>query len=278
MNKRTGKYKKLIPQAALLVFMVAALTSAIVMFGMTSLGWFAQNRDVTGDGMSVEVYADRKSGFTEYDAFKYDFTTAQGIKIPGTVEDDGTLHLDMVMNDYDTIFTFRNIDAPLIIRFKLEGGSYEEGEKLRLGLYRYNPTERPTNTTTHPNQNDVYLSDVVFIQCAVINTSVISENASPDTIYQSAKNFFENGAGLSVYKAYFVDNSSNQTDENVVSTTETITNAISKPNNEDLFVYFYINYDISLITTALQNQGAQGLTTVIPLYSDVYQFKIEDVE
>ena len=277
MNNKPSKYKKLIPQAVLLLFILAAATSAVIKFGMSSLGWFAQNKNVESDNMQISMFSDKRSSFTEYDAFKDDFPTAQGNKIPGTMESDGSLHLDIVMNDYDTIFTFRNLDAPLIIRFKLEGGYYEEGKKLHLGLYRHDPTERPTDTSAHPNASDIYLSDVVFIQCAVINTIVIPEDATPNEIYNDAKAYFESGDGTTAYKAYFVDNSANP-DENVVSTTETITNAISKPANSDIFVYFYINYDSALISDAIQHQGAQALTSVIPLYSDVYQFKIEHVE
>ena len=273
MQSFKGKLKKLMPQGILLAATSVVLVFALI-YGATSFGWFAMNNTVGRNSARTSVYNDRRSSFAEYDAYKYDFNVGSGVKIPGTVNADGTYHLDLVMNDYDTIFTFRNVDAPMILRFKLEGGAYRVGESLKIGIYRENPSERPTDTTVHPNVNDIYLSDVIFIVCAVIDTNTIAADATPDTIYQSGKAYFETGAGATLPKAQFEVNPNNPA--NLETTIETITNSI-EPTNSDLYVYFYINYDTTRISTTLTELGATTLTSVVPLYSDIYQFKIESI-
>ena len=273
MQSFKSKLKKLLPQGILLAVISVVLVFALI-HGATSFGWFTINTTVERSSVRNNVYNDRRASFAEYDAFKYDFNIGSGVKIPGTVNPDGTLHLDLIMNDYDTIFTFRNVDAPMILRFKLEGGAYRTGESLKIGMYRENPSERTSDTTVHPNSNDIYLSDVIYVVCAVIDTNTIAANATPNTIYQSAKAYFETGAGSTLPHAEFAVNPGNPA--NLETTVETITNSIP-PTNSDLYIYFYINYDTARISAALTALGATTLTSVVPLYSDIYQFKIEDI-
>ena len=64
----------------------------------------------------------------------------------------------------------------------------------------------------------------------------------------------------------------------MVSTVETITNSFVRHDSAPLYLYYYVNYDKEIIGTALTNMGAQTLTSLVPLYSDVYQFKIEEIK
>lgn len=87
MGERTEKlkkYRRLIPQLATLVVIAATLTAGVmIMFFNSTLGWFAMNRQVDGNGMGV-----RSSGLTfpQVHAWRFDIN---GGEINDTFVKDG---------------------------------------------------------------------------------------------------------------------------------------------------------------------------------------------
>ncbi len=264
MAKDRKKMIRLILQGAALLITLAVLAFVLIAY-VTTYGWGSQNRVIDSASTSNDMMEDRRSAFLEYDAYKFDIEAGRPVKIPQTEpasDENGivTMHMSMVMNDYDMIFRKRNEKTPLIIRFKLSEGNYEAGERLRIGLYR---------DLSNRQQGRNYLSDVAYFKCAVIGTDVIAEDASDAVIYNSAVAYFETGAGSSLYQAEFEDASSGS----VQTTMTAITNSL-EPTGGVWYIYFYVNYDEPKVAAAVVGHS---LTQMIELYTDITMFRIEDI-
>ncbi len=264
MEKDRKKLTRMILQGAALLITLAVLIFVLVAY-VTTYGWVSQNRVIDSLPDNDDMLEDRRSAFLEYDAYKFNIESGHPEKIPQTAptaDDNGivTMHMTMVMNDYDMIFRERNEKTPLILRFKLSEGNYNTGEKLAIAIYR--------DLTGRVGGRN-YLSDVAYFKCAVIGTDVIAENATDATIYNSAVAYFETGAGAGLHQAEFVAASSGS----VQTTLTTITNAL-EPTDGEWYIYFYVNYDEPKVKEAVLGHS---LTQMIELYSDVTMFRIEDI-
>ncbi len=161
-----------------------ALTAVLCALLLVSLSfaWLALNRAADAEGIQMQMDAQSMS-ITNYDVYKYNSETNE---VDNITSDDTIYELE----PYDSIFTERNVNTPLLLRVKLSGF----------------PTESAAINFTvscidgHMNMSDDYTSNIVYVKYATESTinayaaaqgeNALTETSSNDELYYTATEYF----------------------------------------------------------------------------------------
>ena len=112
-GKRVSRVSRdLKKQLVLLVAEGLVVVLVVVMYFGMSLGWFNENKDVSGSGSQIS--SDSQTLFAKYTTYRYDVYTND------RVDDTGTLR-DVHFFPYDKLFEMRNRYTSLLLRAELTG-------------------------------------------------------------------------------------------------------------------------------------------------------------
>ena len=276
------KQKYLLLSRFIAVILVGAIAGlSIFLFFNNSLGWFVNNKNVTGTGMSVEVKG--QDAAATYVAYVYNSRSEQLIVNDGSSAnpnfinvsgDDGFLEL----MPFDMIFRSRNRFTPALVK---------------IHLSNINPTYLPSGTISitidrgvsgleSSSKLDTYVSSIMrfslvtksyhenTVLSGVTNKNLVqpSSNSELPDIFNDVYNYTVGSPSPSA-----VFTTSSGSGPYTYTETDSITLSVSYTSadlvNNELDLYLYVSYDETLTN--------QSVTTGIGANSSVIG-QIDDIE
>ena len=252
--------KSKLPEAELRRQMRRSLVSCILLLlvitaSSISLGWFSEVRTVSG-ATEMQMREDVVSSipFTAYIFDESDNMVKESVGISVT------------MPAYDTVFVERNTMNSLIYRVPVFGNIIKDGGAFEItltlldlsdetGYDDYNHHADPTDPETgEPTGGDPvianYLSNVVFLKCAVIDDLQDISEMDTTTVYESALDFLRdaNNASVVTTHTFFEGTAGAKTG----SITFTVSDYDFPEGADYLNVYIEIGYDKDLVDAWLE--------------------------
>ena len=252
--------KSKLPEAELRRQMRRSLVSCILLLlvitaSSISLGWFSEVRTVSG-ATEMQMREDVVSSipFTAYIFDESDNMVKESVGISVT------------MPAYDTVFVERNTMNSLIYRVPVFGNIIKDGGAFEItltlldlsdetGYDDYNHHADPTDPETgEPTGGDPvianYLSNVVFLKCAVIDGLQDISELDTTTVYESALDFLRdaNNASVVTTHTFFEGTAGAKTG----SITFTVSDYDFPEDADYLNVYIEIGYDKDLVDAWLE--------------------------
>ena len=252
--------KSKLPEAELRRQMRRSLVSCILLLlvitaSSISLGWFSEVRTVSG-ATEMQMREDVVSSIP-FTAYIFDESDNMVKESVGT---------SVTMPAYDTVFVERNTMNSLIYRVPVFGNIIKDGGAFDIiltlldlsdetGYDDYNHHADPTDPETgEPTGGDPvianYLSNVVFLKCAVIDGLQDISEMDTTTVYESALDFLRDANNASVVTTHTFFEGENG------AKTGTVTFTVSDydyPEDADyLNVYIEIGYDKGLVDAWLE--------------------------
>ncbi len=220
-----------------------ALTAVLCALLLVSLSfaWLALNRAADAEGIQMQMDAQSMS-ITNYDVYKYNSETNE---VDNITSDDTIYELE----PYDSIFTERNVNTPLLLRVKLSGF----------------PTESAAINFTvscidgHTNMGDDYTSNIVYVKYATESTinayaaaqgenELNGETSSNDEIYYTATEYFRTVNEKSQFaQAEFSGNKYVYTGEKALSLDCSLALSAAEKSGQSAVVYLIIDYEPDLV-------------------------------
>lgn len=272
------------PEAILRRQMRRSLVSCIVLLvvivaSTVSLGWFAKVTNVSG-AAEMQMREDVVSSIP-FTAYVFDESDNMVKESVGT---------SVTMPAYDTVFVEKNTMNSLIYRVPVFGNMISEGGSFDVTLSlldMYEETNRHDNNyqiapidpeTGEPGNLVIanYLSNVVFIRCAVIDDLQDITSLETAEVYESALDFLRDADNASVVTTHTFFEGDNG------AKTGSITFTVSDyeyPEGADyLNLYLEIGYDEGLIEDWLQENDMSvtaemvGINNLVDITSDFNRF------
>ena len=252
--------KSKLPEAELRRQMRRSLVSCILLLlvitaSSISLGWFSEVRTVSG-ATEMQMREDVVSSipFTAYIFDESDNIVKESVGVSVT------------MPAYDTVFVERNTMNSLIYRVPVFGNIIKDGGAFDItltlhdlsdetGYDDYNHHADPTDPETgEPTGGDPvianYLSNVVFLKCAVIDGLQDISELDTTTVYESALNFLRDANNASVVTTHTFFEGENGA--KIGSITFTVSDYDYPEGADYLNVYIEIGYDEGLVDAWLE--------------------------
>ena len=252
--------KSKLPEAELRRQMRRSLVSCILLLlvitaSSISLGWFSEVRTVSG-ATEMQMREDVVSSipFTAYIFDESDNMVKESVGV------------SITMPAYDTVFVERNTMNSLIYRVPVFGNIIKDGGAFEItltlldlsdetGYDDYNHHADPTDPETgEPTGGDPvianYLSNVVFLKCAVIDGLQDISGMDTTTVYESALDFLRdaNNASVVTTHTFFEGTAGAKTG----SITFTVSDYDFPEGADYLNVYIEIGYDKDLVDAWLE--------------------------
>ena len=252
--------KSKLPEAELRRQMRRSLVSCILLLlvitaSSISLGWFSEVRTVSG-ATEMQMREDVVSSipFTAYIFDESDNMVKESVGV------------SITMPAYDTVFVERNTMNSLIYRVPVFGNIIKDGGAFEItltlldlsdetGYDDYNHHADPTDPETgEPTGGDPvianYLSNVVFLKCAVIDGLQDISEMDTTTVYESALDFLRdaNNASVVTTHTFFEGTAGAKTG----SITFTVSDYDFPEGADYLNVYIEIGYDKDLVDAWLE--------------------------
>ena len=221
----------------------------------SAFGWFAQNEDVSGDGMAVTAYQDDAEA--EYTHYTFDAKNNQAV-----VYDQIS---DIQVPQYDLIFLQRNRYTPAVVRVALTG-EHDLPESGTISLTVGRNLAATIMTPTGAESNDSELAELNDLFSSLMRLTIVKGagiySANQTTLYNNIDNlpYGNNSTLYSVIK----DQTANNSTTNVFTTITGAENAADRYtkvnsltlsiaydendwNGDTLNIYLYITYDKTLL-------------------------------
>ena len=252
--------KSKLPEAELRRQMRRSLVSCILLLlvitaSSISLGWFSEVRTVSG-ATEMQMREDVVSSipFTAYIFDESDNMVKESVGISVT------------MPAYDTVFVERNTMNSLIYRVPVFGNIIKDGGAFEITLtlldlsdetgyddfnYHADPIDPETGEPTGGDPVIAnYLSNVVFLKCAVIDGLQDISEMDTTTVYESALDFLRdaNNASVVTTHTFFEGTAGAKTG----SITFTVSDYDFPEGADYLNVYIEIGYDKDLVDAWLE--------------------------
>ena len=243
------------PEAVLRRQMRRSLVSCILLLilivaSSVSLGWFAEIKSVSSSA-DMQIRGDVVSSIP-FTAYIFD-------------EEDNmvkaSVGLEITMPAYDTVFVEKNTSNSLIYRVPAFGNIVRAGDAFDITLtlfdcsddtgyddfnYHIDPTDPETGEPTGGDPVIAnYLSNVVFLRCAVIDDLQDISGMDAATVYESALTFLrapENASAVTTHTFFEGENGAK-----TGSITFTVSGYDYPEDGDYLSVYIEIGYNKSLI-------------------------------
>ena len=129
------KYRRLFPQLLLLCITSLTLVMGIVIVCNSTLGWFAANRQVSGEAMNIMLNA--PAAEADYTVYIYD-AKLSCVRYTGDGGENEPTIENLKMQIHDVIFKSRNRYTPAVVRIHLSriDEAYRGGGTLNVTLGR----------------------------------------------------------------------------------------------------------------------------------------------
>jgi len=220
----------------LLTFIVSffTITLLIVCSGFT-FSWMSQSTAGDVDQIDGTIESVKDLYISEYKVYRYSDDEKAGIL------DEST---NITLSAYDTVFTDRNENNPLIIKIIMEGVTITNGASFSITI---DSTESlyVDDTVASPVINAA-LSNIIKINCAMISS--LDTETDANTIYTTSKNFFADTTNTYQSGQFVTINNS------TLSKTTSITLSFSGYTaSNNIVLYLELNYDDDLVNQFLQN-------------------------
>ena len=276
MGERTEKlkkYRRLIPQLATLVVIACTLTAGVmILFFNSTLGWFAMNRQVDGNGMGVAMKA--VAAEASYTVYVYDGKTELVHFTGENRTDDTGKNIDPRVDDlkmavHDVIFKARNRYTPAIIRIHLSriNEEYRSGGNVSVTLTR--------------DDQDAYELVNGVQALPELSTSVLRFTLAKDSSWYNADaKILYNNIDIALYTQVVINKNYTgvSSDKFTTVTGEGASVSISKSDSitltipysasdisgdGEMDVYLYITYDEELVGRFEHNAGIDTSGTTV---------------
>lgn len=249
-----SKKGKLIMAAAELV--VAALLLTMCVY---SYAWFSTNRTVSAGGMNISVQGYSGVTVDSFQVYKRDGSLDAARKVS-----DNLNPVSVEMTEYDTVFTDRNVNTPVIVRVLLTGVDGTQAVRVTLDC----PSDH------WKTENDIlsnYMSNLIRVNCSLLPAlDAYNPDTQPDDIYTGAISALSSGAQryASVTRTVTQGVVSYSNDAKITQISFTIgTDAIASAladtylNTGELAVYFELDYAAELVDAYITQHGIDVTST-----------------
>lgn len=254
-----------------LILLGLFVLGVILLYLNSAFGWFAQNKEVDGNGMAVTAYHDDVEA--EYSHYFYDAKNAVGVG-----EDSIT---DIQVPQYDLIFRQRNRYTPAVIRVALTGEEdLPQSGTIALTIGRNLAASITTDEGTIANGSELPMLNNLFsslMRLTIVKGAGIYSD-DPTTLYRNIDNlpYGNNSTLYEVIKSQTVNDATtnvfttvtgDEGDPDRYTKADSVTLSIDYTAadwndmdgdgvNETLNVYVYVTYD----ETLLREYGAYDAT------------------
>lgn len=240
--------KSKLPEAELRRQMRRSLVSCILLLlvitaSSISLGWFSEVRTVSG-ATEMQMREDVVSSipFTAYIFDESDNMVKESVGISVT------------MPAYDTVFVERNTMNSLIYRVPVFGNIIKDGGAFDITLTLLDLSDPETGEPTGGEPVIAnYLSNVVFLKCAVIDGLQDISGMDATTVYESALDFLRDANNASVVTTHTFFEGENGAKTG--SITFTVSDYDFPEGTDYLNVYIEIGYDKHLVDTWMKENN-----------------------
>ena len=267
------------PEATLRRQMRRSLVSCIILLAVivassVSLGWFAKVTNVSG-AAEMQIREDVVSSIP-FTAYYFD-------EFENLVKE--TVGAEITMPAYDTVFVEKNTMNSLIYRVPAFGNMVRAGGAFDITLslldfsdetghddynYHIDPTDPETGEPTGGDPVIAnFLSNVVYVKCAVIDALQDISELDAATVYESALTFFRDGsnAALITTHTFFEGQAGAKTG----SITFTISDYDYPEDADYLSVYVEIGYNESLIEAWLEANDMSVTAEMVGTTSNIVE-------
>jgi len=234
-----------------LSFLVSFLAISIMLIcSFFTFAWFANSRDSSVAGLDVHVEDVKALYIKDYYVYRYSDDSKAGV-----LDTSDHIHL----SSYDTVFTDRNNNTPIIIKFVMEGATISNGDNFTISI-------DCSSALLENNKIVSSLSNIVQFKCGII--SALDNVSNANTIYTTSKTFFGD-TNNTFSSATFV---SGTTKNNTISLSVS-----GYTSGTNLTIYLQLNYDSTLVNSYLEsNQGSSSVN--IDLLGQIINFNSDITE
>lgn len=229
---KTKKFASLLPSFML----VLALLLSVV---QSTFAWVSLAKQVGLNGPSFSSEVIRGASIFSYEIYKRDGQT-QGAQIVSSSSNPQAVS----MTEYDTVFTDRNVDTPVILRVVLDPLP-DNTTDIVVSVKCSTTTWKDSNGLLAP-----YLSNIGKFRCGYDKTGALDNEDNPDTVYMGARTLLENVTPISFAYVSGTTNTKKDTD---ITLTFPVTNMVEL--NGKLTVYIEISYNSALVESYLDQHG-----------------------
>lgn len=264
--KEKSLRKKIKLIVTMLIISVIALT-----FVAISFAWMSANRKVKSNGLQVVL--DNSAGVTAGNVMILKREGADGAK---DVSDRGSI----ILTEYDTVFTDKNVNTPLLVRIEVNNISPDSnGDYADITLEIVCNNDKEGKWKDEDGKLNRVLSNIVFLSCAA-GDAELNTKTNLEDIYISGIAYLGLHAQQKTFVSYTKEGQRITLDGTKASSLSfTVSNYEDKLQDGKLVLYVEINYDQNLIQAYVDQHGVEvgedaGLDSV-SFESDLTSFKLK---
>lgn len=257
------KYRRLFPQLLLLCITSLTLVMGIVIVCNSTLGWFANNRQVSGEAMNVTLNA--PAAEADYTVYIYDAKLSR-VRYTGDGEENEPTIENLKMQIHDVIFKSRNRYTPAVVRIHLSriDEAYRSGGTLNVTLGRDGSPAYviPENSSVQslPEKSTSVLRFTLASNSAWYDADADDLYSNIDNALYASVVLNKNYTGVDSKVFTTVTGEGNAT---VITKVDSITlslayNASDVSGDGEMDAYLYITYDQDLVD---RYEHAEGIDT-----------------
>lgn len=257
----TSKQKHALVFSAIGLFLLlVVLLLALAMYFASSFGWFAQSTQADAQDLGSHLTEDTGAEIREFHVYKRDGLTHGAAEVSNSIPGDPLYYQQVSLTEYDTVFTDRNVDTPMIFKVIID---HVNTNFAGLTVTVTCP-ENTTNYLDEDNNLGNFLSNICAIRCGY-GTAELNAETDPDEIYSGAVALLENsqpGSFASVNAQY----------QNTGKVNElTFTLGQYTAQNDTITVYLELSYNAELVDAYITQNGIE-ITSQSTAGNDIQDF------
>ena len=255
------------------------LTILILNLAITaSFAWFAINRQTAANDMGMALKVDETKAV--YKAYRYSTGDSAGTNL--TAEGEELTLNNIVLNQYDTIFSGQNKNTPVFAQITItRNNSMTDDGKLYITITR-------RHDAGHEEELEAISSNIIRFTAFVLPDQSDVDKTTPEALYEhinTPERFKEvdgySGNDLAYSKTFVtvseVDDGTEYDIDNTLTLEVDYTSAAWYNDGKSLNLYLYITYDEDLIQCYLKEHGGGGISlddTSVTYINDLKQVTI----
>jgi len=236
-----------------LVMSLLSLTiTCVVAFLSIAFCWFSFNKNVVGSNLKIDIAEQTGIEIKSYQVYKRDGAIDEAVKIADETTTDFSFH----MTEYDSVFTDRNVNTPVVIRVELTGDGLLTTPTIKATVHA------PSNTfLTDEKKLQNYASNILGINSDAIpalDDYDIDEEANE--IYTGVVEQFTTGGVYDAQRFVTIKSTSPTTLEKICMMEFEISD-YTLTSSDTLVVYFEFDYAPELIEEYMIEYGIDVKTS-----------------
>ena len=255
---------------------IFALVLSFLLCNVATYAWFAMNRRVDSEDMAMRIDGNTYASVNDYRIYKRigsedgKAVEVSSLSMQGPVE----------MTEYDTVFTDRNVDTPIIIKTTIEVPvEDEDGNPLNVTkviMKATCPDGDWTTTNTAAGTLKSNLSNIIRIR-AIVGTSALNSLTDSTQIYYQSRAVLDTTAGQS----FALSQHNGAKYENVSKNTELAISMTGFASGQNLLtVYIELSYNEDQVASYIAQNGIvvsadNGLQDIVEFPYDLLPFTFE---